>query len=578
MYFLDSPKLEHFEYRKMEFQCSPKRQLYNYSTVGDYGTVGKSLGCGTYGYVSVRGKTAIKTSYKIKDESGLNPSTEKEIAILINLNHINIVEILDVFTTPEKIKIVLTQADSTLKAFIQQPMERKRGNVSDYERQTIIYSYQLLRAVAYCHANSIIHRDIKPANILLYGDGLLKLTDFGLARGDFDIISLKVGEKYTGTQLTRLELTHVVGTLFWRAPENLLHYETYSYAIDNWAVGAVIAEMIIGYPIFGGSDEAEVLDKIFQLLGTPTDETWPGVSDYLENVTNLQYYIPTLTDTAYNIPLVSGLLTLNPDHRLTAREALSMTIFDDIRPYLEYKYPAPPISKQHCVEMLLLREELISFQPMLDITARMRQILLSWLIDVNNRFKQSIRTYYLCVHFIDKYISMTPNLSRKILQAVGVCAMSLASDFMDNDVTNISEYESVCAHAFTEEFLLELKEIMWFKLNFNLMVSLPWDFAVFYANSLQLSKTFQDLYFDILFKITLSTERSGLTPIVSPIASAPAHDLALACLINVFWEHDVGVGKDKDDIREVEHCFVLLEVHYELAAMIKKVWPNVKKL
>ena len=82
---------------------------------------------------------------------------------------------------------------------------------------------------------------------------------------------------------------------------------------------------------------------------------------------------------------------------------------------------------------------------------------------------------------------------------------------------------------------------MWKKLGFNLMVSIPWDFAVFYANNVKLSKLLQDLYFDILFKITISTERSGLTRIISPIATALPHDLALACLINVFWDKDRGV-------------------------------------
>lgn len=76
------------------------------------------------------------------------------------------------------------------------------------------------------------------------------------------------------------------------------------------------------------------------------------------------------------------------------------------------------------------------------------------------------------------------------------------------------------------------------KINFKLMVSTPSDFAVFYANNVQLDKKLQYLYFDILLKITLSPERSGLTAKISPIAYALPHDLALACLINVFWERD----------------------------------------
>ena len=146
-----------------------------------------------------------------------------------------------------------------------------------------------------------------------------------------------------GLHPTRLDLTCVICTLWWRAPENLLLYKKYSYAVDNWAVGAVIAQMIAGKAIFSGSNELEVLTKIFRLLGTPTDETWPGVSAQIRKLgfTLAHYDKPTLDDKEYNIPLVSGLLTLNPDNRLTAREALNMDIFDDVRDYIENKYPAP---------------------------------------------------------------------------------------------------------------------------------------------------------------------------------------------------------------------------------------------
>ena len=111
---------------------------------------------------------------------------------------------------------------------------------------------------------------------------LLKLADFGLARSEFDIVSLKVKDEYTGIQLTRLELTRVVGTLWWRAPENLLLYSRYSYAVDDWAVGTVIAEMIDGSRFLPAQMKTAVLDNIFHLLGTPTNDTWPGVTDKIK--------------------------------------------------------------------------------------------------------------------------------------------------------------------------------------------------------------------------------------------------------------------------------------------------------
>ena len=335
---------------EVELQYSPKRQLHGYETLEDYGRAGKTLGRGTYGSVSIRGKTAIETSDKLTDW-GLNLVTEKEMAILINLNHINIVDILDVFTTPTTINIVLTQASFTLDDFIRLIRKMK---YSEYENSILRYSYQLLRAVAYCHSNGIIHRDIKPANILLYSNDLLKLADFGVARSEFDIISLKVGDPFTGYQQTRLELTDIVGTLSWIAPENLLRYKIYTYAVDNWAVGAVIAEKIVGHPIFAGSDETQVLSNIFRLRGTPTEETWPGVSDKLKPLRKIKSYTPTLADKDYNIPLVSGLLTVNPDRRLTAKEALVMEICDDVRPDIENTYPAPEIYEPHCEEIFLL--------------------------------------------------------------------------------------------------------------------------------------------------------------------------------------------------------------------------------
>lgn len=126
------------------------------------------------------------------------------------------------------------------------------------------YLYQLIRGLAVCHARGIMHRDLKPQNLLVNRTGQLKIADFGLARA----FSVPVA-KYT----------HEVVTLWYRPPEILLGQQIYSPPVDIWAVGAIFAEMVTSHPLFPGDSEIDELYRIFRLLGTPTEETWPGVSD-----------------------------------------------------------------------------------------------------------------------------------------------------------------------------------------------------------------------------------------------------------------------------------------------------------
>lgn len=109
-----------------------------------------------------------------------------------------------------------------------------------------------------------MHRDIKGANLLLNNKGVLKLTDFGLAR-KFDPKIHKM-------------LTNRVVTLWYRAPELILGSMHYDFKIDTWSVGCFLLELFMGKPLFPGKNELTQIDLIFQMLGTPTEDEWPGVS------------------------------------------------------------------------------------------------------------------------------------------------------------------------------------------------------------------------------------------------------------------------------------------------------------
>lgn len=204
----------------------------------------ETLGEGAYGVVykgiNERTKETIALK-KIKLETqseGVPSTTIREISVLREIDHQNVVKLKDVIMCPTKMYLVFEYLEMDLKKKID-----TLGAGNTFNIKTIkYYMYQLLAGVAACHSRRIIHRDLKPQNILLGSKDELKIADFGLARA-------------FGIPIR--PYTKEVVTLWYRAPELLLGATEYSTPVDMWSVGCIFAEIVTKRALFDGDSEQD---------------------------------------------------------------------------------------------------------------------------------------------------------------------------------------------------------------------------------------------------------------------------------------------------------------------------------
>ncbi|AAS54249.2 AGL242Cp [Eremothecium gossypii ATCC 10895] len=284
---------------------------------GTYATVYKGLNKTTGLYVALK-------EVKLDSEEGTPSTAIREISLMKELKHENIVRLYDVIHTENKLTLVFEFMDNDLKKFMDSRLDREmpRG----LELSLVKYfQWQLLQGVAFCHENRILHRDLKPQNLLINNKGQLKLGDFGLARAFGIPVNTFSSE---------------VVTLWYRAPDVLMGSRTYCTSIDIWSCGCILAEMIMGKALFPGTNDDEQLKLIFETMGTPTEQTWVGVSQLPKYNPQIPLYPnkdikqllqattkEQISDVLVN--LIQGLLQLNPSMRLSAQQALSHPLFEE---------------------------------------------------------------------------------------------------------------------------------------------------------------------------------------------------------------------------------------------------------
>jgi len=221
------------------------------------------IGQGAYGIVYKGKKEDTGDTVAIKripfadstPEGGVPCNVIREISLLRELDHPNVVKLLDIIQAhPGGLYLVFEYVAHDLKTYMDQYQTSDDISERVGLPQATVKSFlrQIIAGVGCCHTFRILHRDLKPHNLLISGDGKhVKLADFGLAR-----LSAIPNGPYT----------FEVVTLWYRAPELLLGANRYSTSVDVWSIGCISAEMATGMPLFPGRSDIDQIFKPMTLL------------------------------------------------------------------------------------------------------------------------------------------------------------------------------------------------------------------------------------------------------------------------------------------------------------------------
>uniref|UniRef100_A0A8C0PEG4 Cyclin dependent kinase 10 n=1 Tax=Canis lupus familiaris TaxID=9615 RepID=A0A8C0PEG4_CANLF len=380
------------------FTVPPEHRLGRCRSVKEFEKLNR-IGEGTYGIVYRARDTltdeivALKKVRMDKEKDGVPISSLREITLLLRLRHPNIVELKEVVvgTHLESIFLVMGYCEQDLASLL----ENMPTPFSEAQVKCIVL--QVLRGLQYLHQNFIIHRDLKVSNLLMTDKGCVKTGGCGvplcgtclwecplgwgvaqalpapwcphsrqggchLVTGCLSCPSAFVTADFglaRAYSIPMKPMTPKVVTLWYRAPELLLGTSTQTTSIDMWAMGCILAELLAHKPLLPGTSEIHQVDLIVQLLGTPSENIWPGfsrlplVGQYSlrkQPYNNLKHKFPWLSEAG--LRLLNFLFMYDPKKRATARDGLDSSYFKE-KPLRESpRQPPTPLSSAGCLSCL----------------------------------------------------------------------------------------------------------------------------------------------------------------------------------------------------------------------------------
>lgn len=289
----------------------------------------------------------IKLGSRHEARDGINRTAIREIKLLMEIHHDNVITLLDVIGQKTSIQLVFDFMETDLENLI------KDNNVILQYSHIKNILMQIFLGLEHLHLNFILHRDLKPNNLLMNHNGRIKITDFGLAR-------------YFGSP-NRI-YTHQVVTRWYRAPELLYGSRSYGVGVDIWAMGCIIGELLLRVPVFQGESDLDQLVQVYKALGMPSEQDWPGITslpDYIQLQNcgpghELKVIFPAASEEL--LELISNCLCFDPMRRWTATQCLQSAYFQT-QPYACDDSELPIAGKRKRKQQSSLRENMAGEEP-----------------------------------------------------------------------------------------------------------------------------------------------------------------------------------------------------------------------
>ncbi len=361
-------------------------------------------------------------------------------------------------------------------------------------------SYQLLHGIHYLHSYGICHRDIKSTNIMIDCNNNIPKAI---------LIDLGIGRRLDCLDRSCVK-TQLICTLWYRAPEILMGDKNYSFEVDIWGIGCVMAEMIIGQPLFQGDCEINQLFLIFKTLGTPNENIWA-------NVTKLSHYIifptfPCVFDEKFNIDtcdidmvnLLKGLITMNPYKRIKSIDAINHKYFGNIdnviinnnNNILDNLINILIPSLHHC----MLNQNNINNKMRIELADRLYEVCLHWNL--------LISTYIRGICIFDRLCMVNKKISKYKCQLFGITCLWISAKMEELSNPNLDDLVYICNNIYTAEHVLYAEREILASIDLDIYFPITTDFISTYVNK-DLDKN--ELKF-ILVYITFNINLLGYHP------------------------------------------------------------------